>query len=96
MEINLPSVMVRTERSVGREMVVDFEGNGKVVRSLKYLVGFEVSALGKVDMTLESEGARMLKLSAITGLSERSRYSRPKVRNEEISFDCAGDVFREL
>ena len=48
------SVTVRTERPGDQKMVVDFEGKGQVVRSLKHLVDYEMSGAGAIDMTVET------------------------------------------
>jgi hypothetical protein len=48
------SATVRSERPGDQKMVIDFEGKGRVVRSLKHLVDYEVNGLGKVDMTVET------------------------------------------
>ena len=48
------SVIVRTERPGDQKMVVDFEGKGQVVRSLKYLADYEMSGAGAIDMTVET------------------------------------------
>jgi hypothetical protein len=48
------SVTVRTERPGDQKMVVDFEGKGQVVRSLKHLVDYEMVGAGAIDMTVET------------------------------------------
>jgi len=48
------SATVRSERPGEQKMVIDFEGKGRVFRSLKYLVDYEVNGLGKVGMTVET------------------------------------------
>ncbi|MEN8678854.1 MAG: hypothetical protein ABF391_02285 [Akkermansiaceae bacterium] len=48
------SATVRSERPGDQKMVIDFEGKGRVVRSLKHLVDYEVNGLGKVDMTVKT------------------------------------------